>query len=102
MITYNVTTKIYKAVEKDWLQWYKQVHIPEIMATQLFTDYKMYKLLDEEQDDEGSTYILQLFTSSLDNYNLYLEKFAAVLREKAFTKWGNQFIAFRTIMQVVH
>lgn len=100
MIVYNITIKIHPAIEKLWLQWQQQEHIPDIMATGQFTDYKFYRLLDQNEED-GITYIVQYFAPSVDHYNTYINQFSETLRKKAFAKWGDKFIAFRTVMQVV-
>ena len=78
----------------------KAEHIPDIMKTQLFTDYKFYRLL-EQDDAEGRTYVVQFFSDTAAKLDEYLSKFAPTLRDKAFSKWGNKFIAFRTKMEVV-
>ena len=100
MIVYNVTIKVSAAIEEAWLVWQLQEHIPEIMATGLFTEYKFFRLL-EQDDSEGATYVVQFFTTSMENYQCYLQEYAAALRQKSFTKWNDQFIAFRTIMELV-
>jgi uncharacterized protein DUF4286 len=99
MIVYNITIKILPEIEKEWIAWQHQEHIPEVMASGCFTDHRFYRLLDE--DEEGITYVVQYFASSLENYHRYSSENAESLRQKAFKKWGNQFIAFRTVMQVV-
>jgi len=101
MIVYNISIKIDIAIEADWVQWQKQEHIPDIMASGQFSDYKFFKLLEEE-NDESVTYIVQYFAPSIENYNYYTRHIAPQLRQKAFDKWGHQFIAFRSVMQVVN
>ena len=101
MIVYNITMKVIPEIEAEWIAWQNQEHIPDIMATQLFSDYKFFKLL-EQDDKEGITYVIQYFTSSIENYTRYINEFAPALREKAYEKWGNQFIAFRTVMELVN
>ena len=101
MIVYNLSIKIDRSIEKEWLQWQKAEHIPEVMASQQFTDYKFYRLLEQE-DPDAVTYIVQYFAASLQHYNTYIEKFAPSLRKKIQDKWGDKFIAFRTIMEVVN
>ena len=98
MIVYNVTIKILPAIEIEWLKWQLQAHIPEMIATGCFTHHRFYKLLEQE-DDDGVTYIVQYFAANLQDYEQYLAHFAALQRQKSFDRWGNQFIAFRTIMQ---
>lgn len=99
MIVYNITIKIIPEIEKDWVAWQRQEHIPEVMSSGCFTDHRFYRLLDE--DEEGITYVVQYFASSLENYHRYIAENAELLRQKAFKKWDNQFIAFRSVMQVV-
>ena len=101
MFIYNITIKIETGIEKEWIEWQQKEHIPDVMASGLFSDYKFFRLLEQDETD-GITYVIQYFTSSIENYKKYIEKFAPLLREKAFLKWGNQFIAFRTIMQAVN
>ena len=101
MICYNLTIKIVPQIEKEWVQWMQQEHIPEVMATGLFTDYKFFKLLEQEEGD-GITYLIQYFSSSFDEYRKYVFEFAPSLREKSFARWSDQFIAFRTVMEAVN
>ena len=101
MIVYNITIKIDPAIEAEWIQWQQQEHIPDIMASGQFSHWKMFRLL-EQDDTEGMTFVIQYFALSLENYNCYIEEYAPLLRQKAFAKWGNRFIAFRTVMQVVN
>jgi hypothetical protein len=101
MIVYNITIKVDWAISDEWLAWQQQEHIPEIMATLLFDQYVIYRLL-EQDDTEGPTFFFQYFTSSPENYQQFIYEFAPVLRKKAFDKWGGRLIAFRTVMQAVN
>ncbi len=100
MIVYNISNKVDLAIEADWVQWQLKEHIPAIMASGQFTDSKFYKLLGDE-DDDSATYIVQYFAASVENYHNYVHNFAPQRRQEAFEKWGDRFIAFRSIMQVV-
>ena len=101
MIVYNVTIKIVNAVHADWLQWLKEEHVAEVIHTGCFTQATILRLL-EVDDTEGPTYAIQYFAESKALYNNYIENHAATMRQKSFDKWGNQFIAFRSVMQVVN
>ena len=101
MIVYNISMKIDPTIENDWIQWQKQEHIPEVMATGFFSEYKFYKLLEQDESD-GPTYVIQYFTTAIENYNRYIEEHSPLLRQKAVSKWGDKFIAFRTLLQVVN
>jgi hypothetical protein len=100
MIVYNMTIKVDPAIETVWLQWLKQEHIPDSLASGQFTHWKMFRLLDQD-DTDGPTFVIQYFASSLEHYNRFIEEYAPMLSKKAFERWGDRFIAFRTVMQVV-
>lgn len=101
MIVYNVTNKVHPDAEVEWVSWQKTEHIPDIMSSGMFTEFRFYRLLDQDESD-GITYIIQYFARDKENYERYVSEFAPPLRKKALDRWGNKFIAFRTIMQVVN
>lgn len=101
MIIYNVTIKIQESINEDWLCWLKEEHIPDMINTGCFTNAIIMQLL-EVDNTEGPTYAVQYHAESKGLYNNYIENHAAEMRQKGFEKWGNQFIAFRSVMQVVN
>jgi hypothetical protein len=101
MIIYNVTTKIDASIHEPWVEWMKATHIPDVLKSGCFTDYKFVRLL-EIDESEGPTYAVQFFADSKADYNRYIELHAPALREDVFSVWGNKFISFRSLMQVVH
>ena len=100
MIIYNVTVKVESGIAEAWLDWLLNEHIPDIMTTECFTDYKVVRLL-EVDDSEGPTYAIQYHAESKGLYNQYIIKHAETMRQKSYEKWGERFIAFRSVMQVV-
>ena len=100
MFVYNTTIKVDNNIEEEWLQWQKEIHIPEILATGFFYDHRFFKLL-EQDESEGKTYVIQYFSLEKKHYEEYIHHYAPSLREKAFQKWGNQFISFRTLLKTV-
>ena len=100
MIVYNITTKISWAIADDWLRWQQDEYVPEIIATGFFDSYHIYRLI-EQDDEEGPTYITQLFTSAEERLRIFVEEFGPEFIRKSFQKWADQFIAHRTIMELV-
>lgn len=100
MIVYNITIQIDPQIEQEWLHWQHHEHIPDIMATGLFTEWKMFHLLGQDET-EGITYVIQYFTATLEHYERYLQNHAPLLRKKALQRWGDRFIAFRSLMEPV-
>ena len=100
MIIYNVTIKVEPGIAREWLQWMKELHIPEVMATGCFKHYRIVQLL-EQDDAEGPTYAIQYEAGSMEDYERYISHFADGLRQQSTTRWGGRFIAFRSLMRVV-
>lgn len=100
MILYNVTVNIDHDVEQDWLQWMKDVHIPEVMSTGLFVSSRMYKVLAD--DDGGTTYAIQYSCATMEQYERYRDEHAPRLRSETQKNYGGKFVAFRTLLEAVH
>lgn len=101
MVIYNVTIKVDNTIAEEWVQWMKTEHMQELQDTGLFFDARLYRLL-EQDEAEGVTYVAQYFCNTINEYNEYISKHATTMRDKGFARFGNKFIAFRTIMEAEH
>lgn len=101
MFIYNVTIKVEAGIQEAWIKWLQEEHIPEVLNTGCFTGASILRLL-EVDDSDGPTFAIQYKADSKAAYNQYIEKYAGLLRQKSFDKWGNKFVAFRSFMQVVN
>jgi len=99
MIIYNVTISIEDTIKQTWLQWMKEEHIPEVMETNMFTDYKLCRVISVPGED--NTYSIQYFCDTITSYNQYRDHYASELQKKHSDKFHNQFVAFRTILEVL-
>ena len=96
MILYNVSIKIEPNIKDDWIKWMKERHIPDVMNTDIFSDYKFLEITNEEAKD---TYAIQYSCKSLDDLNRYFNVFAEALQDEHQKRYINKFVAFRTIMR---
>lgn len=101
MYIYNVTTKVHWSIHEQWVAWMKLTHIPAVIATGCFTHHHLVRLLDTD-DSEGPTYAVQYFSNTKEDYERYIEFHATILREESFKKWGDLFISFRSLMELIH
>ncbi len=101
MIIYNVTSKVDWSIHDEWVKWMQEVHLPEVVATGCFTEAKLLRIL-ETDEEEGPTYAAQYFAESKAKQELYIDQFAPELRQKVFDKWANRILSFRSIMQVIN
>ena len=100
MIIYNVTVKVAKDIATPWLDWLSKEHIPDMIATGCFTHANIMHLY-EQDDDEGVTYAVQYHALNQELYQKYLDLHAPAMRKKGQDKWGDRFIAFRSVMKIV-
>ena len=98
MLIYNVTIKVSDSIKTAWLNWLKEEHIPDVLGTGCFESSNVFQLRDED-DSEGPTYIVQYTCQKRDSYDQYINYFAQEMRDRSYTQWGNQFIAFRTLLE---
>lgn len=99
MVVYNVTVGIDKEVEQEWLNWMINHHIPRVLATGLFHENKIYKVLTG--DEENISYSIQYFAESLTMVEKYLNEYAPALIQEHNEKFKNRHAAFRTLLQSV-
>ncbi len=100
MVLYNVTVGIDKEIEMEWLGWMKAEHIPEVMNTGMFTDYRIFKVLGNE-DPQTTSYSIQYFATDISKVNEYLTEHAPDLIQKHQIKYKDRHVAFRTLLEEV-
>lgn len=101
MYIYNVTINIDDSVHLQWLNWMKEKHIPDMLATGKFISAKIVKVLIVE-DLGGTTYSIQYSTESLETLENYYKEDADRLQKETLTLFEGKFVAFRTELQVIN
>lgn len=100
MIVYNVTTSVDKQVEEQWLAWMRHTHIPDVLATGLFLDARMSRVLADDED--SVSYATQYTCSDMATYERYVAEHAPRLRADSEKYYGGIAVSFRTLLEVVH
>lgn len=101
MIIYNVTVNVEEIIHTEWLTWMQEVHIPEVMSKGLFIQHHIFKVLADE--GTGShTYAIQYHCESMEVYENYRDNFAPALQEQVNKRYKDNFVAFRTLLEVIH
>ncbi len=99
MIIYNVTMKVANEIAIEWVRWMKEEHMPGLLRTGLFIESRLCRILEQDESD-GITYAAMYMCDSLEDYHEYIRNHAPAMREKGQNKFGDQFVAFRTVMSV--
>ena len=97
-VIYNVTVSVDVDVSEDWLDWMKNVHIPDVMSTGMFEEARISKVLGEEEG--GKTYAIQYLCGSMEVYEKYQRECAPRLQADHMKRYGNKTAAFRTLLHV--
>jgi len=99
-IVYNVTVKISNLVKDEWLSWMKEEHIPDVMKTGKFLEWRIQRILGDE-DPDATTYAIQYIAASMDDFLDYNQHYAKALQEEHTTRYKDKYVAFRTLMEIV-
>jgi hypothetical protein len=99
MIIYSVTVTIEAAIESEWLDWMRGIHVPDVLRTDCFAGATIYKLVEPKSDDP--TYVIQYRCSAMEEYQGYRDRFAAALQKEHSDRFGGRFRASRQILEEV-
>lgn len=99
MILYNVTINVEDDIHDEWLDWMKAVHIPQVLNTGLFQGYRMFKVLSRFDEETGTTYSIQYYLDTMEDYEKYQREHAPGLQKQTADKYKDKFMAFRTILE---
>lgn len=101
MIVYNVTLSIMPEIENEVVAWLKNEHIPEVMETDLFVEYKMFRIVEDPIAKTHNSFAIQYTMLSWEDFETYNEKHAQILRDKTKKKYGERVLAFRTFLEKI-
>jgi hypothetical protein len=100
MLVYNVTINVDDDIHEEWAGWMSSEHVPNVIATGCFKDFRMYRLLSPEPE-EGETYVIQYYCNTVEDYERYQIEHAAILQSEHKDKYDGKFTAFRTLLEEV-
>ena len=100
MILYNITFNIEPEIQNEWHSWMKNEYFPFVMGTDLFFEVKMFRLLNETEN-EGLTFSVQFYSDSLEKANTYLENHAPEIVNRHNQAFKYKHVSFMTILESV-
>ncbi len=101
MIVYSVSVSIEDEIQEDWLKWMKEIHIPDVMATGYFQNYRLLKVISHQPDEIGTTFNIQYDCESMKDLHQYQVKHAPSLQKEHNARFEGKFAAFRTLLEKV-
>lgn len=100
MYIYNVTTNIELEIEKDWLAYMKNIHIPAMIATGCFTGAKLTRVMVQEEMG-GKTFSVQYAVSDKETFKGYYVAYAAGLNKTLDEQFKGKYVSFQTELEVL-
>jgi hypothetical protein len=101
MIIYNVTSSVDKEIAEEWISWMKDKHIPELLKTGLFFEYKILKVLSHDDNESTFSFAVQYYAKSIGDVQEYLENHGPRLRNDVRQRYGDRVVAYRTLLEEV-
>ena len=101
MIICNITMQVAWKIHEDWLTWMHADHIPAMMKEGAFDRYQ-FSRLRAVPEEEGPTYCVQYYASQLKASENFLQQDEQEFSKRIRQQWGNDCVAFRTVMEVIH
>lgn len=99
MVIYNVTVQIDQSIREEWLDWMRSRHIPDVLATGMFTRCNLMRVLSD--DDQTATFAVQYECVDLASLERYRAEFAPALQRDHTERYKDRFVAFRTVLERV-
>lgn len=99
MIVYSVTVNIEEEVHADWLAWMKNKHIPDVMASGIFKEYRLLKVISRNEGEEGFSYNIQYSCPTMADLHKYQVNHAPALQKEHSDRYEGKFVAFRTLLE---
>jgi hypothetical protein len=100
MILYNETVGIDKDIEQQFLIWLKSYYIPEVMKTNLFSGFRIYKVLSHE-DESSTSYSVQFFSGTIEQILAFINNHSKTLLYEQQKLFKDKHITFRTLLEEV-
>jgi hypothetical protein len=100
MIIYSVTISVEESIEKEWLEWMREIHIPEVMATGKFISCRFSRLVSHKE--EGScNFSAQYTAKSFEELEDYKANYAKKLQQNSLEKFADKMLAFRSELEIL-
>jgi len=98
-VLYNITIAVDEEVHEEWKEWMIRQHIPDMMSTGCFSEYKMSMILGNEGND-SLNYAIQYVSPSIEKFFQYRDEHSKRLINDQQTRYKDRYASFRTLMEI--
>ena len=99
MYIYNITFNVDKEIEKDWLQYIKEVFIPAMLKSGLLHTALTSKIMVDEA--QGNSYSIQFSANNKEDLDRFIHEELYPLLNKLHLKFIPKMVYFATELDVI-
>jgi len=99
MYIYNITFNVDKEIEKDWLQYIKDVFIPAMLKSGLLHTALTSKIMVNEE--RGNSYSIQFSADNKENLYKFIQEELYPLLNELHLKFSPKMVYFATELDVI-
>ncbi len=100
MYIYNITFNVDKEIEKEWLQYIKEVFIPQMLRSGLLRSALTSKIMVDEI--QGISYSIQFAAGNKKDLKKFISEELQPILHKLHTKFSPKMVYFATELDVVY
>jgi len=100
MYIYSVTCHVANSIAEEWKSFFLEKHLQDVVNTGCFTSFEFRKNTSKSEDNTTS-FTSEYRFDSMQNFDLYNEKFGATLKKEVNELYGGQYNCHRTIYEIV-
>lgn len=100
MYIYNTTFIVSNDSYGKWINWVKDVHIPNIQNDSSFSDIQLVRVLNNDSGPEKS-YSLQFKVDSVAYLDRWMKVMEPQIQKDLMLKFGTEVLFFSTILEIM-
>lgn len=100
-IIYAVNIEVLVPYAQEWVEWMKDVHIPDVINTGLLEAIYIAKRSADENKPDYVGFEICYVAVNIENLKDYQARFAPKLQEEHTQRYAGKFIASRKIAEVL-
>ncbi|MDR3704876.1 MAG: DUF4286 family protein [Paludibacteraceae bacterium] len=100
MIIYNTTYSVSDKVYGSFLKWVKEKHIPQMISSGYFSEFKLSRVLTDE-DQDGSSISLQLTAENVNAVSKWREQYGDLFDMEISSLFSVNVLYFSTFLEII-
>ena len=101
MILYIVNVTVKKDIQDEWLNWMKEIHIPNVLKTGYFVKADIYNIILPAKSGNEVSFSVQYESESYEKFMSYTVKESKRLQKEHANRFENNVKAERYVIEKI-